>query len=184
MPPKRELSEEQIDEIKRLKGVLSADEVKKKYGIGTSRLYNIWWAVAITPTDLIYDRLNVIEEKLNACNQLLSVLHSGLSELADGQAEVESEIDQDLEAMLMATKRQTTGLEHVQGTLQQMQNWSYLIPIGFLLWKITSRTLAVARQMNGTDNTYPCVDKCVTSTRSVEMQWWLGYKMATSSAVG
>ena len=42
MIPKRELTQEQIEEIQALRGRLSADEVKKRFGIGSTRLYKIW----------------------------------------------------------------------------------------------------------------------------------------------
>ena len=42
MIPKRELTQEQIEEIQALRGRLSADEVKKRFCIGSSRLYRIW----------------------------------------------------------------------------------------------------------------------------------------------
>ena len=42
MIPKRELTQEQTEEIQALRGRLSADEVKKHFGIGSSRLYRIW----------------------------------------------------------------------------------------------------------------------------------------------
>ena len=42
MPPKRELSQGQIEEIRALQGQLSAAEAKKHFGIGSTRLYKIW----------------------------------------------------------------------------------------------------------------------------------------------
>ncbi|KAK3781648.1 hypothetical protein RRG08_029310 [Elysia crispata] len=42
MPTKRELSPEQVEEIHSLRGQLPAAEVKKRFGIGTTRLYRIW----------------------------------------------------------------------------------------------------------------------------------------------
>ena len=42
MPPKRELSQGQIEEIRALRGQLSAAEAKKRFGIGSTRLYKIW----------------------------------------------------------------------------------------------------------------------------------------------
>ena len=42
MIPKRELTQEQTEEIQALWGRLPADEVKKRFGIGSSRLYKIW----------------------------------------------------------------------------------------------------------------------------------------------
>ena len=42
MPPKRELSPEQVQEIHSLRGQLPAAEAKKRFGIGTTRLYKIW----------------------------------------------------------------------------------------------------------------------------------------------
>ena len=42
MPPKRELSQEQVQEIRSLRGQLPAAEAKKRFGIGTTRLYKIW----------------------------------------------------------------------------------------------------------------------------------------------
>ena len=42
MIPKRELTQEQIEEIQALRGRLTADEVKKRFCIGSSRLYKIW----------------------------------------------------------------------------------------------------------------------------------------------
>ena len=42
MPAKRELSPEEIQEIISLRGVESAASIRKRFGIGTSRLYRIW----------------------------------------------------------------------------------------------------------------------------------------------
>ena len=42
MPAKRELSPEEIQEIIFLRGVESAASIRKRFGIGTSRLYRIW----------------------------------------------------------------------------------------------------------------------------------------------
>ena len=42
MPSKRELSPEQVQEIRSLRGQLPAAEAKKRSGIGTTRLYKIW----------------------------------------------------------------------------------------------------------------------------------------------
>ena len=42
MPPKRELSQGQIDKIRALPGQLLAAEAKKRFGIGSTRLYKIW----------------------------------------------------------------------------------------------------------------------------------------------
>ena len=42
MPPKREQSQGQIEEIWALQGHLSAAEAKKSFGIGSMRLYKIW----------------------------------------------------------------------------------------------------------------------------------------------
>ncbi|KAK3787929.1 hypothetical protein RRG08_008948 [Elysia crispata] len=42
MPSKRELSPEQVQEIRSLRGQLPAAEAKKRFGIGTTRLYKIW----------------------------------------------------------------------------------------------------------------------------------------------
>ncbi|KAK3796761.1 hypothetical protein RRG08_045768 [Elysia crispata] len=42
MPSKRELSPEQIQEIRSLRGQLPAAEAKKRFGIETTRLYKIW----------------------------------------------------------------------------------------------------------------------------------------------
>ena len=52
MPPQRELSQEQIQEIRALRGQLSAAEAKKRFGIGSTRLYKIWRSepAALPPT--------------------------------------------------------------------------------------------------------------------------------------
>ena len=42
MPAKRELSPEEIQEIISLRGVEPAASIRKRFGIGTSRLYRIW----------------------------------------------------------------------------------------------------------------------------------------------
>ncbi|KAK3772396.1 hypothetical protein RRG08_031419 [Elysia crispata] len=42
MPSKRELSPEQVQEIRSLRGQLPAAEAKKRFGIETTRLYKIW----------------------------------------------------------------------------------------------------------------------------------------------
>ena len=42
MPLPTNLSKEDLDEIRNLYGKMSAKEVEKKYGIGSSRLYKIW----------------------------------------------------------------------------------------------------------------------------------------------
>ena len=42
MPVKRELSPEEIQEIISLRGVEPAASIRKRFGIGTSRLYRIW----------------------------------------------------------------------------------------------------------------------------------------------
>ena len=42
MPSKRKLSPEQVQEIRSLRGQLPAAEAKKRFGIGTTRLYKIW----------------------------------------------------------------------------------------------------------------------------------------------
>ena len=42
MPPKRELYQGQIEEIRALRGHPSAAEAKKSFGIGSTRLYKIW----------------------------------------------------------------------------------------------------------------------------------------------
>ena len=42
MPPKPELSQGQIEEIQALWGQLSAAEAKKRFDIGSTRLYKIW----------------------------------------------------------------------------------------------------------------------------------------------
>ena len=42
MPTKKDLSPEEIQEIVSLRGVKPADSIRKRFGIGTSRLYKIW----------------------------------------------------------------------------------------------------------------------------------------------
>ena len=42
MPPAKELSKAEIQEIVSLRGVEPAVDVRKRFGIGTSRLYRIW----------------------------------------------------------------------------------------------------------------------------------------------
>lgn len=153
MPQKRELSKEQIAEIMGLKGVLPADQVKKRYAIGSSRLYSIWRSAEMEKKIGTVDsdrKLAVIEAKVDECNRLLGVIYYRLSELAEDEDEVDSNVEEELEAMLNATKQQNTRLKHVHGTLEQMQNWSYLVPIGFLIWQLVARTVKVARRINAT----------------------------------
>ena len=44
MPQKTNLSREDIQEIQSLRGKISAEEAKKKFGIGSTRLYKLWHA--------------------------------------------------------------------------------------------------------------------------------------------
>ena len=42
MPPRKKLAEEELEEIRNLRGQMSAKDIQKKYGIGAPRLYKIW----------------------------------------------------------------------------------------------------------------------------------------------
>ena len=42
MPPRQAFSPDQIQEIRGLRGKMSAAEVEKTFGIGSDRLYKIW----------------------------------------------------------------------------------------------------------------------------------------------
>lgn len=42
MPPRKHLTEEELEEIRNLRGQMSAKEIQTKYGIGAPRLYRIW----------------------------------------------------------------------------------------------------------------------------------------------
>ena len=42
MPQKKVLSQEDIEEIEKLRGKISPQEARKRFGIGTTRLYRIW----------------------------------------------------------------------------------------------------------------------------------------------
>lgn len=42
MPPRKQLTEEELEEIRNLRGQMSAKDIQKKYGIGAPRLYKIW----------------------------------------------------------------------------------------------------------------------------------------------
>ena len=46
MPEKKELSQQEIEEIQSLRGKISPSEARKRFGIGTSRLYRIWKSAA------------------------------------------------------------------------------------------------------------------------------------------
>ena len=42
MPKRKQLSEEELEEIRNLRGQMPAKQIQTKYGIGSPRLYRIW----------------------------------------------------------------------------------------------------------------------------------------------
>jgi hypothetical protein len=74
------LSQNQVQEIRSLRGRLSAAEVKKRFGIGTTRLYRIWRdgsgssGGTHTANPSIADRLNRLESHAARCTDVLQAL--------------------------------------------------------------------------------------------------------------
>lgn len=53
MAPKRELSREEVEEIRGLWGKQPAAETKKRFGIGSTRLYKIWQGKDVVPASQV-----------------------------------------------------------------------------------------------------------------------------------
>ena len=110
-----ELIQEQIEEIQALRGQLTEDEVKKRFGIGSSRLYKIWCdaqkahpdcvtadlplparrgdlPLGETPTvENFYKWLEGLETKMEQSTRLLMEVMAQLVRMEEERSELEEE---------------------------------------------------------------------------------------------
>ena len=160
MPPKRELSQGQIEEIGALQGQLSAGEAKKRFGIRSTRLYKIWreesgvapqqpadpaqnilpyggvakqqQAPAPTVEDF-YRRLEGLESRAERSTRLLVEVLAQLvhnNELEEERDELEEEREEEA---------QTETRMDIQKVGQMMET-IYLSLAAILIWKVVGAT--------------------------------------------
>ena len=123
MIPKRELTQEQIEEIQALRGRLSADEVKKRFGIGSSRLYKIWRDVtadrvtqkALPPADRVTQAADHVTENVLPPTDLPPPAHRGV--LPNGETPTVKDFYKQLEDIEARVEQSTRLLMKVMAQL-------------------------------------------------------------------
>ncbi len=114
MPPRTQLTEDELEEIRTLRGQMSAKDIQKKFGIGAPRLYKIWRESA--PPSVQEDTVGAtIDTELNR----IDVPNTGRRELDRLDIPVQSNAEQQPTSNL-----QTQLLFQIQNTLQNIDNTS------------------------------------------------------------
>ncbi|GFR98530.1 hypothetical protein ElyMa_004504400 [Elysia marginata] len=124
MLPKRELSLEQVQEIRTLRGVLPAAEVKKRFGIGTTRLYRIWRGEAADQPPL--DPPAPPEPAPIALPEPAPIILPGAQLVADAREEEEAETRVDM--------------QKIGQMAASAQKWAYISIAAALVWKVAAST--------------------------------------------
>ena len=153
MIPKRELTQEQIEEIQALRGRLSAGEVKKRFVIGSTRLYKIWRDVepaqnvllygktAQTPIPTVedlYKRLEGLEARAEQSTRLLVEVMPQLVHNNE-QEEERDELEEECEEEAQTETRMD--IQKVGQIVETAQKWTHLSLAGILVWKVVRATL-------------------------------------------
>lgn len=147
MPPRQELSQDQIQEIRALRGRLSAAEAKKRFGIGSTRLYKIWSESGAEPppepkpagslspygellpqeqrqrptVEDFYERLGRLEAKAEQSTKLLAEV---LAQLAQCNEEEDALLDE--VASQEAEEACHEDLQKVGQMVETTQKWIYI----------------------------------------------------------
>ena len=166
MPSKRELSQGQIEEIRALRGRLSAAEAKKRFGIGSKRLYKIWrddapqqpppllgppvrrsaqnlfpyGGVANVPGPIVqdfYKRLEGLESRAEHSTRLLVEV---LAQLArnNTQDAFLNELKEEREEEAQTETRMD--IQKVREMVETAQKWTFLSLAAILVWKVVGAT--------------------------------------------
>lgn len=151
MPPKRDLSQEQVQEIRSLRGQLPAVEAKKRFGIGSTRLYKIWRDGSgdpeIAPANPVlaaedgplptvadfYNRLGRLESRVEQATDLLVQVLAQLSNDDDLLEDLVAEQQQEIAEQATQTRMD---LQIVEST----QRWIYIAAAAVLAWKVAAKT--------------------------------------------
>ena len=160
MSPKRELSLEQIQEIRALRDKLPAAEAKKRFGIGSTRLYKIWrdaepsgplepagpQSLLPAPTvEDFYNRLGRLESRAEQATGLLVEVLAVLSELAqhddsDLLDELQEEIEETAEEVQETQDEQAETRMDIQEMAKTTQTWIYISTAVLVAWKVAVHT--------------------------------------------
>lgn len=170
MPPRRELSQDQIQEIRSLRGQLPAAEAKKRFGIGSTRLYKIWQGEPTEPPAVVqdeeslaavqggeslvhptvadfYNRLGRLESRADHATDMLVQVLAALQR--DDESDDESDLFEEMQQEEIAEQVQETRHEQIetQMDLQKVgqlaetaRGWAYISIAAVLVWKIVART--------------------------------------------
>ena len=95
MPEKKALSREEIEEIQSLRGKVSAIDARKRFGIGTTRLYRIWRQNQETKLDPSTTKLDTADLSATVANiyRLLQHIESMQKENSNAILEILSLLD-------------------------------------------------------------------------------------------
>ena len=160
MPPKRELTAHQIREIKALHGQLPAAEVRKRFGIGTNRVYKIWQEGNGADLD-IYSKLEEVQKEVKEMGRKFDLLTEMLEELGD--------VDMDVEEMRRLEDKQTSQIGKLESTLEVARSLSVMVPLAGLGWKIMCETMKAMQVPEASDdhepNKPPSVNKPIPEQR-------------------
>jgi len=169
MPPKRELSPKEIEEIRALRGQLSAAEAKKRYRIGSTRLYKIWHDEPNTyPADtttlsvsipvaeeeesaspgVLEEHLPTVSDIYNRLGRLESHTEHATNLLGQVLAQLSHHDDDDFESNLLEEllAEQQEDHEEIAEEMQETQSvetaqkWALISFVAMLVWKVASRT--------------------------------------------
>ena len=167
MPAKRELSPEEIQEIISLRGVESAASIRKRFGIGTSRLYRIWKnaekereaAAEAAPA-----KAEEAEEDrgLAAVLSELKILHGKMDLILEGQ-EIHFEDLEDLEEQLGKAQKAQKG---ILDTIEESSN------------AIREKTDKFVSAGNATKAAACSLLEALLIVFSIWGSVWLGYRIA------
>ena len=146
MPPKRDLTEHQIREIKALHGQLPAAEVRKRFGIGTNRVYKIWQEGNGADLD-IYSKLEEVQKEVKEMGRKFDLLTEMLEELGD--------VDMDVEEMRRLEDKQTSQIGKLESTLEVARSLSVMVPLAGLGWKIMCETMKAMQEPVASDDHEP-----------------------------
>lgn len=159
--PKTKLTLEDIEEIKKSKGNLSASEVQRKYGIGWERLQKIWNGVQdktiqitkqgeedniqrelqhYTPESIVvedfYTRLGQIETKMDRQTELMQNILDSLDAVSD--------IESDTQSILERENKESYTLQDIGKSMQEYMDFSktlvYCGLTGFAVWQLLCKT--------------------------------------------
>ena len=124
MPKRKQLSEEELEEIRNLRGQMPAKQIQTKYGIGSPRLYRIWREATQKQEDVQKkEELSTSNDQLTKIENLLQNMQFDSRQL-DAPVDVPDHLSDNYMLLQIHNKVEDMNkkLEHIHEILEQAQD--------------------------------------------------------------